>query len=76
MTLLIKSYEEWGNRLFPRLAFDDFIERTEKLGAKKEVKVSYQSSIVFSIFTRVQSTLGGGGGVNSTVCFTKMLFSI
>ena len=40
MKLLINNYEEWANRLFPRLAFDDFIERAEKLGAKKEVKVS------------------------------------
>lgn len=35
---MINNYEDWANRLFPRLAFDDFIERAEKLGAKKEVK--------------------------------------
>ena len=33
------NYEEWANRMFPKLAFDDIVERTEKLGAKKEVKV-------------------------------------
>ena len=41
LKLLINNYQEWANRLFPRLAFDDFVERAEKLGAKKEVKVSY-----------------------------------
>lgn len=39
LKLLMMNYEEWANRMFPRMAFDDIIERTEKLGSKKGVKV-------------------------------------
>jgi TIMELESS-interacting protein len=31
--------EHWGHRLFPKMAFDDFIERLEQLGSKKAVSV-------------------------------------
>ena len=31
--------EHWGNRLFPKMTFDEVIERVEKLGKKKPVQV-------------------------------------
>ncbi|CAF0765987.1 unnamed protein product [Didymodactylos carnosus] len=32
-------YEYWAHRLVPHMAFDDFIEKAEKLGNKKPIKV-------------------------------------
>ena len=32
--------EHWAHRLFPKLQFEDFIDRVENLGNKKEVQVS------------------------------------
>ena len=34
---VMKRLEHWGHRLFPKLDFDDFLERLEKLGTKKKV---------------------------------------
>lgn len=31
--------EHWGHRLFPRMPFDELIERVERLGQKKAVQV-------------------------------------
>lgn len=33
------ALEHWGHRLFPKLAFDDLIEKLEQLGSKKQVSV-------------------------------------
>lgn len=33
------TLEHWGHRLFPKLHFDDFLERCEQLGHKKPVSV-------------------------------------
>lgn len=33
--------EHWAHRLFPKLNFEDFISRMEKLGGKNEIKVKY-----------------------------------
>lgn len=33
------KFEYWAHRLVPHMAFDDFIEKAEKLGGKKSVKV-------------------------------------
>ncbi|KAM6308567.1 TIMELESS-interacting protein [Aegotheles albertisi] len=35
---LIRHMEHWAHRLFPKLQFEDFIERVESLGNKKEVQ--------------------------------------
>jgi len=37
--------EHWAHRLFPKLSFDDFIERLEKLGSKKEIMASGTSVV-------------------------------
>ncbi|KAG7483495.1 TIMELESS-interacting protein [Solea senegalensis] len=36
--LLMQKMENWAHRLYPKLQFDDFIDKVEKLGAKKEVQ--------------------------------------
>lgn len=36
---VMKRMEHWAHRLFPKLEFDDFVERLEKLGTKKELQV-------------------------------------
>ena len=38
LKLLMKNYEQWGNRLFPKLRFSDLLDRIETLGSKKDVK--------------------------------------
>ncbi|XP_030731075.1 TIMELESS-interacting protein isoform X3 [Globicephala melas] len=35
---LIRHMEHWAHRLFPKLQFEDFIDRVEYLGNKKEVQ--------------------------------------
>lgn len=39
LRLLMQKMENWAHRLFPKLQFEDFIDKVEKLGAKKEVQV-------------------------------------
>ncbi|XP_077419528.1 TIMELESS-interacting protein [Vanacampus margaritifer] len=36
--LLMQKMENWAHRLYPKLQFEDFMDRVEKLGAKKEVQ--------------------------------------
>ncbi|XP_069851193.1 TIMELESS-interacting protein isoform X2 [Dipodomys merriami] len=36
--MLIRHMEHWAHRLFPKLQFEDFIDRVENLGNKKEVQ--------------------------------------
>ncbi|XP_013855944.1 TIMELESS-interacting protein [Austrofundulus limnaeus] len=38
LRLLMLRMENWAHRLFPKLQFEDFIEKVEKLGAKREVQ--------------------------------------
>ncbi|XP_072320746.1 TIMELESS-interacting protein [Eucyclogobius newberryi] len=38
LRLLMKRMENWAHRLFPKLQFEDFINKVERLGAKKEVQ--------------------------------------
>ncbi|XP_075063690.1 TIMELESS-interacting protein [Mixophyes fleayi] len=38
LKVLIRKMENWGNRLFPKLQFEDFLSRLELLGNKKEVQ--------------------------------------
>ena len=35
---LIRHMEHWAHRLFPKLQFEDFIDRVEYLGNRKEVQ--------------------------------------
>ena len=50
LDLVLKKMEHWAYRLFPKLPFDDCIERVEKLGIKKPVQV-YEFTIATTIFT-------------------------
>ncbi|XP_071670060.1 TIMELESS-interacting protein isoform X2 [Patagioenas fasciata] len=36
---LIRHMEHWAHRLFPKLQFEDFVDRVESLGSKKEVQM-------------------------------------
>lgn len=38
LATLMRQMEHWGHRLFPKMPFDEVIERVEKLGSKKEVQ--------------------------------------
>ncbi|MEQ2256387.1 hypothetical protein ILYODFUR_023677 [Ilyodon furcidens] len=38
LQLLMQKMENWAHRLYPKLQFEDFVERVEKLGSKKEVQ--------------------------------------
>ncbi|MED6257594.1 hypothetical protein ATANTOWER_027656 [Ataeniobius toweri] len=38
LRLLMQKMENWAHRLYPKLQFEDFVERVEKLGSKKEVQ--------------------------------------
>lgn len=40
LNVLLKTYEYWCHRMFPKFPFEDCIEKLEKLGAKKTVQVS------------------------------------
>ena len=37
--LMMRTLEHWAHRLFPKMTFDEVIERLERLGAKREVQV-------------------------------------
>ena len=39
LKVLMGQLEHWAHRLFPKMPFDAFIERLEKLGGKKEIQV-------------------------------------
>uniref|UniRef100_K7FY02 TIMELESS-interacting protein n=1 Tax=Pelodiscus sinensis TaxID=13735 RepID=K7FY02_PELSI len=67
---LLRHMEHWAHRLFPKLQFDDFIERVELLGNKKEVQVQtclkrirLDLPILHEDFTNNEGT-GSGGGNN------------
>ncbi|CAG5849615.1 unnamed protein product [Menidia menidia] len=38
LRVLVQRMENWAHRLFPKLQFEDFMEKVEKLGGKKEVQ--------------------------------------
>lgn len=38
LRLLMQKMENWAHRLYPKLQFEDFIDKVEKLGGKKEVQ--------------------------------------
>lgn len=35
----MQKMENWAHRLYPKVQFEEFIDRVEKLGKKKEVQV-------------------------------------
>jgi len=39
LNTLMSAYEHWAHRLFPKMPFDEVVERLEKLGQKREVQV-------------------------------------
>lgn len=41
---LMHKMENWAHRLYPKLQFEEFIDKVEKLGKKKEVQVGRGSS--------------------------------
>lgn len=47
LNLLMKNYEYWCHRLFPKFPFDDCLAQIEKLGYKRAVQVSYVSDKCF-----------------------------
>nr|XP_039266629.1 TIMELESS-interacting protein-like [Styela clava] len=38
LDLLMSHLEHWAHRLYPRMTFDDCLEKVEKLGHKKEIQ--------------------------------------
>ncbi|XP_061564628.1 TIMELESS-interacting protein [Cololabis saira] len=38
LKLLMQKMENWAHRLYPKLQFEDFVDKVEKLGSKKEVQ--------------------------------------
>ncbi|BFY98990.1 hypothetical protein BsWGS_02030 [Bradybaena similaris] len=38
LKLIMQTLEHWAHRLFPKMTFGEVLERTERLGAKKEVQ--------------------------------------
>ncbi|KFQ57769.1 TIMELESS-interacting protein, partial [Pelecanus crispus] len=63
---LIRHMEHWAHRLFPKLQFEDFIDRVESLGNKKEVqtclkRIRLDLPILHEDFT---SNEDGGGESN------------
>ena len=42
LDVMISKYEFWSHRLFPKMKFVDIVEKLEKLGDKREVKVKHQ----------------------------------
>lgn len=39
LQIIMRYLEHWAHRLFPKMPFDEVLERIEKLGTKNEVKV-------------------------------------
>lgn len=39
LRLLMQKLENWAHRLYPRFQFEDFMDKVERLGGKKEVQV-------------------------------------
>ncbi|XP_009468297.1 PREDICTED: TIMELESS-interacting protein [Nipponia nippon] len=63
---LIRHMEHWAHRLFPKLQFEDFIDRVESLGNKKEVqtclkRIRLDLPILHEDFA---SNEDGGGEIN------------
>lgn len=42
----MQKMENWAHRLFPKLQFEQFIDKVERLGTKKDVQVWTVSSVL------------------------------
>ncbi|KAI6077854.1 TIMELESS-interacting protein [Aix galericulata] len=63
---LIRHMEHWAHRLFPKLQFDDFIDKVESLGSKKEVQACIVPVSLSSCNVQESaSTFTGHGGGES-----------
>ena len=40
---MVAKYEYWAHRLYPKMKFIDVIEKLEKLGEKREIRVSFKN---------------------------------
>ncbi|NXD61821.1 TIPIN protein, partial [Eolophus roseicapillus] len=67
---LIRHMEHWAHRLFPKLQFEDFIDRVESLGNKKEVqtclkRIRLDLPIVHEDFADSKDGEGEGNGLDT-----------
>ncbi|NXJ06513.1 TIPIN protein, partial [Odontophorus gujanensis] len=74
---LLRHMEHWAHRLFPKLQFDEFIDRVETLGNKKEVqtclkRIRLDLPILHEDFPANE---GGGGGSNGLDMATEDVHS-
>ncbi|XP_015279565.1 PREDICTED: TIMELESS-interacting protein [Gekko japonicus] len=70
LKMLIKNMEHWAHRLFPKLQFEDFVERVECLGNKKEVqtclkRIRLDLPILHEDFPGNEGDDGGSNGLNT-----------
>ncbi|KAM5339333.1 TIMELESS-interacting protein isoform 1-T4 [Glossophaga mutica] len=68
---LIRHMEHWAHRLFPKLQFEDFIDRVEYLGNKKEVqtclkRIRLDLPILHEDFISNNDEVGENNGHNVT----------
>jgi len=47
---IINRMEHWAHRLYPKFKFEDFLERVNKLGHKKSVKVCRFLILIANVF--------------------------
>uniref|UniRef100_A0A3Q3W8Q9 TIMELESS-interacting protein n=1 Tax=Mola mola TaxID=94237 RepID=A0A3Q3W8Q9_MOLML len=66
LQLLMKKMENWAHRLFPKLQFEDFIDRVEKLGKKKEVQTCLKRIRLDMPLTHEDYTFGDPDPFNSS----------
>ena len=59
------TMEHWGNRLFPKMTFDEVIERVEKLGKKKPVQVGVGLSMLV-LLSQMEGNVSAFRYVNTT----------
>uniref|UniRef100_A0A8C6WJ28 TIMELESS-interacting protein n=1 Tax=Neogobius melanostomus TaxID=47308 RepID=A0A8C6WJ28_9GOBI len=60
LRLLMKRMENWAHRLFPKLQFEDFINKVERLGSKKEVQTCLKRIRLDMPLTSADYTSQGG----------------
>lgn len=53
----MRYLEHWTHRLFPKMPFDEVLERIERLGTKREVQVIYNIIIYLMLIKKLNQTL-------------------
>lgn len=53
LRVVMQKMENWAHRLYPKLQFNDFIDKVERLGSKKDVQVRAQGSAQLSYYYRM-----------------------